>query len=262
MTQLSENLRYLRKKQGLTQGEFAKKIEVNRPMIGAYEEERASPKLAILQKMAICFDVSVDELINSDLTKRELSWKTVANPVKSEKEFRVLTTIVNSQNKEQIVVVPAKASAGYLNGYADSEYIESLPRFELPLPELYKERTYRAFQIIGDSMLPILSGSYIISEYLQNWHDVKEGKAYIVITNSDGIVYKRIFKQSSDILLLKSDNTEYEPYTVDITDITEIWKAVGVISLTLPEPESVNINQLSNMVLEMKKELAEMKKNN
>jgi hypothetical protein len=48
-----------------------------------------------------------------------------------------------------------------------------MPKFYLPM---FKQGTYRAFEIKGDSMLPILSGTIIIGEYLENWADVKAGK--------------------------------------------------------------------------------------
>jgi hypothetical protein len=71
-------------------------------------------------------------------------------------------------------MVPLKASAGYLNGYADPEYVAKLPKFYLPM---FKQGTFRAFEIKGDSMLPIISGRYHNSRIpVENWADVKPAK--------------------------------------------------------------------------------------
>ena len=157
--------------------------------------------------------------------------------------------------------MPAKASAGYLNGYADPDYVENLPRFSLPLSELSKERTYRAFQINGNSMEPIPSGAYIITEYLQNWHDIKDGKPYILVTRDEGIVYKRVYLHPSGELWLKSDNPQYETYSVHLNRLLEVWKAVGYICTTLPEPDAVSLSKLTGMLMEMKQEIEVLKKN-
>ena len=162
-------------------------------MIGSYEEGRAVPKLQALQTMSHYFDVSIDDLINADLQSgKNISGDGHTRDI-SGKGLRVLTTLVDRDNNELITLVPVKASAGYTAGYADPDFIETLPKFSLPLPELGRERTCRAFQITGNSMEPVPSGSYIICEYLQNWTEIKEGRAYILVTYDDGVVYKRIF---------------------------------------------------------------------
>ena len=74
---------------------------------------------------------------------------------------RVLFPItVNEGNEDLIEIVPAQASAGYLLGYADPEYIEQLQKIKLPfLPT----GTHRAFPIKGDSMLPVKDGSFVVA---------------------------------------------------------------------------------------------------
>jgi transcriptional regulator with XRE-family HTH domain len=251
------NIKYLRKTKGITQDVLADKIGVNRAMIGSYEEGRAIPKLSAMRMLAHYFNVSIDDLINANLSDREN--KSTSTDSKGS-GLRILNTIVDRNNQELITLVPVKASAGYLNGYADPDYVENLPQFTLPLPELSKERTYRAFQIKGDSMEPIPSGSYIIGEYLQNWNDIKEGKPYVLLTRDEGVVYKRVYKQSNDVLLLKSDNPQYEPFAVGVDSIVEVWKALGYICLSLPEPDEMSMAKLTSMFHEMKKEVETLKK--
>lgn len=262
MTYLSTNIKFLRKNKGLTQEDFAKKIGVNRAVIGSYEENRAEPKLSLIIEMARLFSVSADNLIAIDLSKEKIEEQPQDQEKIKGNQIRVLSTIVDRDNKEYVTVVPVKAAAGYLNGYADTEFIETLPKFSLPLPEISRERTYRVFQIQGDSMLPVPSGSYIICEYVENWLDLKDGKPYILISINDGIVFKRIYKKQNTVneLLLKSDNPEFETYSVDINNVLEIWKALGYISFNLHEPASMDISQLSEMFFSLKKEINDLKK--
>lgn len=257
MNFLNQNIRHLRKENKFTQDEMALKLGVKRPMIGSYEENRAVPKVAVMQKISSLFNVGIDELINTDLSKGFSS----VNKAKGS-NLRVLSTIVDENNIERISVVPVKASAGYLNGYADPEFVGTLPTFSMPIPELSNERTYRVFQIKGDSMLPIPSGAYIFCEYVLDWADVKDGKPHVLITTDEGVVYKRIYDQIEEKgnLLLKSDNPEYQPYEVSTESILEVWKALGYLSFDLPETSNLNMQNLSNMMLIMQKEIADLKK--
>ncbi len=258
--QLGLNIKYLRKVRNLTQDQLADKIGVNRAMIGSYEEGRAVPKLPALQILSHYFNVSIDSLVNIDLSTESSSAGETQNIDSVGKNLRILTTLVDRNDKELITLVPVKASAGYAKGYSDPDYVETLPKFSLPFTELSRERTYRAFQISGNSMEPIPSGAYIICEYLQNWSDVKSGKTYIVVTKDDGVVYKRLYNNDNDTLLLKSDNPEYNPYTIPLNSISEIWKALGYISFSLPEPDEMHLGKLAAMVYKMQTELDELKK--
>ena len=258
--QLGLNIKYLRKVRNLTQDQLADKIGVNRAMIGSYEEGRAVPKLPALQILSHYFNVSIDSLVNVDLSTESSSAGDTQNIDSAGKNLRILTTLVDRNDKELITLVPVKASAGYAKGYSDPDYVETLPKFSLPFTELSRERTYRAFQIRGNSMEPIPSGAYIICEYLQNWSDVKSGKTYIMVTKDDGVIYKRLYNNDNNTLLLKSDNPEYNPYTIPLNSISEIWKALGYISFSLPEPDEMHLGKLAAMVYKMQTELDELKK--
>ncbi len=258
MDNIAENIRFLRKNKKITQDELAKKVGVNRAVIGSYEEGRAIPKLPVLQRVANYFGLSIDEIVNAELWEKDDYGNQQTFDFKGEK-IRVISILVNPENKELVTLVPAQASAGYTKGYADPGYIEELPVFDLPLPELGKDRTYRIFQVKGNSMHPITSGSYIICEYVLNWDDFSEGKSYIVITRDDGIVYKRLFHGDANEIFLKSDNPEYEPYTIQKKEILEIWKAIGFISFELPEQNKLTLTSLHNMVMDLRKDVDSMK---
>ncbi|GAB1463939.1 XRE family transcriptional regulator [Pedobacter sp.] len=258
MSNISANLKYLRKKKGLTQQQFADNMEIKRSLIGAYEEDRAEPKYDLLKKIAEYFELTIDEFINEKINH---NWKP--KPKSQGSNLRVLSISVDKDDNENIELVPVKASAGYLNGFSDPQYIQDLPKFQLPIPSL-KQGTYRAFEIKGDSMLPIQSGSIIIGEYLENWNDIKIGDTYVIISKNEGVVYKRAgnkFKEERELKLI-SDNKVYDPYSVPAEDILEIWKAKAYLSTALPEPTpEPTIETLSNMMAQMQKSISQLNKN-
>jgi len=259
MSLISENIRFLRKKLGLTQEQFSERIGIKRSLLGAYEEGRADPRLNTLITIAQLFGTSVDILIGKDVSRLKESELIVSN-YKRGKE--VLAVTVDQEGKENIELVPQKAAAGYLNGYADPEYIQELPRFNLPI--LPQNATYRAFEIVGDSMLPILPGTIVIGSFIEDVRDIKNGKTYILVTQTDGIVYKRVFNYINDNgkLFLVSDNRQYAPYQIDVEDVLEVWAAKAYISVQFPDSNDsneVSTEQLASIVLDLQKEIVKLK---
>ncbi|RKR83914.1 DNA-binding XRE family transcriptional regulator [Mucilaginibacter gracilis] len=257
MSNISSNIKYLRKKKGLTQQQFADEMDIKRSLVGAYEENRAEPKYELLNKIALYFDLSVDDFINEAIDDK---WapKPKGNPA----NLRILSISVDKDDNENIELVPMKASAGYMNGYADPEYVAKLPKFNLPM---FTGGTFRAFEIKGDSMLPLPSGSIIIGEYVENWADVKLAETYVVVSKSDGVVYKRIGSKFKDQKKLKlvSDNPVYEPYEVNGEDILELWKAKAYISTQIPQPApEPTMESLTAMMMQMQRSISKMNKGN
>ena len=173
------------------------------------------------------FNISLDAFIKyriDTLSELQLSQIEKGHDVDvTGQKLRLLTISLDKDGDENIEMVPVKAQAGYTTSYGDLDFIADLPKFNLPF--LPKDKTYRTFQVKGESMLPIKEGAWVTCSYLLNWNDVKDGKAYIVVTKNDGVVFKLIYKQDEEgRFLLVSSNPEYTPYEIAIEDIQEIWK--------------------------------------
>ncbi len=256
---ISNNLKYLRKQLNLTQEQLAAQVGIKRSLLGAYEEGRADPRLNNLQRMAEIFNVSVDQLISIDFTQRDT--QDAPTTSKAQSPLKVLAISVDKNERENIELVPQKAAAGYLNGYADPEYIEELPRFQLPF--LPSSQTYRAFEISGDSMLPILPGTIVIGSYLEQASAIKNGKTYILVTQREGVVYKRVFlTDDKKSIQLVSDNTAYTPYLTRVEDVLEIWEAKAYISLDFPDADSsggMSLQKIAGIVMDLQQEVIKLK---
>ena len=236
-----KNLRYLREKHGKpSQEKLGKALGLTRSAVSSYEDGRAEAKYEILQKISAHFNVSVDNLLSKDLSKldeHEALYKQDTQKHLKGNNLRVLSiTTDNSEEGENIESVPIKASAGYTMGYADPEYIRELPKYRIPF--LPKNKTYRAFEIQGDSMLPARSGSVVIGEYLEDWSHIKPGQECIVVTKNmqEGVVFKKVYLSADKSkFTLKSNNINYATYEVGVGDVVEIWKFTVLISKHLPD---------------------------
>lgn len=249
MSKAGLNLKYLRKLRGWTQEEFASKLNIKRSLIGAYEEERADPRIDVLEVVADMFKLSLDELLLKDLSN-SINTGSYLQKRRMQKMASVERNIIH--------FVPVKAAAGYLTSYADSEFIDELNTFTLPM---LSGGNYRAFEIIGDSMLPTPSGSIIVGEKVESLDDTKNGQAYIVVSKNEGIVYKRINKNSKtkNKITLESDNPNYKPYQINSEDIVELWLAQVVIGKVASQ-QRWDVNSLANLVSNLHEQVSTLKK--
>lgn len=254
---INANIRFLREQADWTQQALAEKIGTSKAMIGAYEEARSVPVLAAALKMADVFNIDLDTLTRKDLRKN-MAKKSGKDTFKIGRD--VLAITVDAATKENVEMVSQKASAGYLSGFSDPEFIKDLPK--LALPFLSKNKTYRAFEITGDSMLPVQPRSIIVGEYVDNLSDIKNGECCIVITRDEGVSYKRIynFLANSSMLLLVSDNTRYQPYAVHYHDIVEVWRKNKIITDDVSGQEAISGNELASMVLAMQEQMNSLRK--
>src|SRR5687768_4319450 len=246
MSLAGKNLKYLRKLRGWTQEEFANKVGIKRSLLGAYEEERAEPRIEVLETVSEIFKLTLDELLLKDLGDTKGSYLAKRRAQKM------------AAGTSEIQFVPVKAAAGYLAGFADPEFIDELNTFTLPM---LAPGAYRAFEIIGDSMMPTPSGSVIVGEKVENLEDIKSNQTYIVVSKTDGIVYKRVLKNNrqKNKFTLVSDNPAYQPYTVAAEDIVEVWQAQMILSKANQQPRW-DVDQLAGLVSNLQQQVSTLKK--
>ena len=238
---------------GFSQEQFAEELGWTRSVVGSYEEGRSEPSIERLIDLSDYFNIPIDILVKNDLRlAKDTSFIDIGNK-------RVLFPItVDESNEELIEIIPVKASAGYLQGYDDPEYIEQLQKIKLPfLPT----GTHRAFPIKGDSMLPVKDGSFVVAKYMNDLDDVKNGRTYIVLTKEDGLVYKRLYNKPDlpGYLELHSDNKLYQPYTVHASDVLELWEFTCCINTQEYEESELKLSSIVNMFRDLKVELQTIK---
>ena len=252
MSYLASNLRFLRKQKGITQNDLADQLDVQRTMISAYEDGRSEPKLATLQKICSLLEVGMEELIEHDIESK-------GRRALQKRGLNILTIATDENDQENITLVAQKASAGYLNGFADPVYMETLPQFHLP--NLSRQATYRAFELAGDSMLPLVPGTIVVGAYIDQLKHIKSGQTYVLVTQTEGVVYKRVFNYLAENgkLFLVSDNDHYKPYEVKGEDVLEIWEAKAFISTDFPNPgdkkKPLSLEDLGDMIRDIQVDL-------
>ena len=260
---LGTNLRFLRKKSGKTQDVLSSEVGIGRTTIANYEAGISEPNIETLIMFSNLYGVSLDVLMS----------KNVEEIVKSGEKDALLRSMFNDGNgsyisipriitvdrsgDDNIVYVPVKARAGYLNGYGDAEFMETLPTFRLPG---LSNSTYRMFEVEGPSMAPnVLHGDRIIGEWVEGLDKIRDNRVHVVV-HTGGVAVKRVINRIAERgkIYLKSDTIahrhEFPTVEVDPEDIKEIWYGRMKISSDFSEPAEVyhRLADLETDVMELK----------
>jgi transcriptional regulator with XRE-family HTH domain len=261
MSHLAKNLLYLRTREGLKQADLQEKTGIKRNTWSNWENEVAEPSVDDILLIAQFFDIGVDLLLQSDLEnvhlmgKGESGKKAGKSPSKSPSNSppnranepniaswgrvpKIVT--VDSAGNDNVVLVPVRARAGYLAGYEDPEFIQTLPSYRLPG---LSAGTFRMFEVFGHSMIPTFHESDImITRYVDNLLEIRDDRIYVVVTKRDGVVVKRVVNrvQRDGVLILNSDNQrhagEYPPIIVNPEEVLEVWYAYAYMSRQMRAP--------------------------
>ena len=108
-------------------------------------------------------------------------------------------------------------------------------------------------------MFPIPENSLVIGNYVDDWTSIKDETPCIVVTREEGIVFKLVSNQirKNRTLLLRSLNSLYEPYEINVADVLEIWQFVNYLSDTIPQGD-ISLQEMSRSLHEIRTELKKL----
>jgi len=175
----------------------------------------------------------------------------VVTPRKAGDSGRMPAVIaVNPDNEEEILVVPIKAQAGYFRSGKDTDVLREHGTLKLPG---FDGKTYRAFEVDGDSMEPTIGrGDYLLCDFVEHWDLVKPGHVYIIET-TDEFICKRLKGPLPDgkPIEMLSDNTFYEPYIVPYDRVIEIWQVRGQLTRHIPANSNASHERMYRLMEDM-----------
>jgi len=233
----------IRRDLGYTQAEFAKLLGISNTTA---DIERGRTKLSgkVVVELLRQFKINPLWLFGESENKNLATSNTSVIP-------KVVT--VDSSDQENMVLVNAKAAAGYPQNIQDTSWYKELPAFDLPLPE-FRNSTYRGFQVEGDSMLPNLKpGEWVLAKAIDHIDEVNPNKMYVVVLEDAVLVKKVIRKPNSNNVTLVSLNETYPPYEIKPFQIQEIWQVNSKITFGVDATtETGLLKQLQESMEELK----------
>ncbi|NER14235.1 transcriptional regulator [Leptobacterium flavescens] len=263
MRGINEKIKVIIDHFALNNNSFAKRLGVTSTTIDSIttgrlqpdgSRKRTKPGYDLLESIINEFDINPDYLFGDNQQMLKSS-----TPIPQTYAGIPQVIAVDQDGEENVVYVPIKARAGYLDGYGDPGYIETLPSFRMPH---LTNGTYRCFEVQGNSMVrTFFDGDLVFGKYVEDLEDVKDGRVYVIVSKNDGIVLKRVINRIRERgkLILKSDNKDgnYPTYTVDAEEIDEIWYVTMFASKQMPEPVDVydRLHDLESKIIILEEQL-------
>lgn len=202
--------------------------------IRKYYDQNTEPGLRTIKK------------IWENINVNEAWWETGKGEIFIEKHTQVgepslkYEAAVTDIEEVKVPLVEYRAYAGYLLGHADREYMESLPTISVDR-EMVRGGHYICFTIMGDSMndgtwRALLDRDKVLGKELQRHHWANKihlnSYPFIIVHRTDGIVCKDIVAHDVEkgIITVHSRNPIYEDYTMNLTDVLQIFFVVQLVA--------------------------------
>lgn len=224
----SEILRTIIENEGITYSALSKKMGLN----------RAQPIYDIRDGKVKRISTNYADKILLAFPQYDKAWllSGEGEPIKKKIEDEAISKIIEFEN---FPFVSQKAYAGYLSGYADAEYVDSLPTVAFPVDHTPLGK-YLVFEVKGDSMDDGSYDSYLSGDLLlcrevrmDLWKDstLHFTKWDFVIVHEEGILVKRIVNHDvvNHTITIHSLNELYPDRVIDLCEVRQILNVVNMM---------------------------------
>ena len=222
----AERFKFLRNYLGFTQAKFAQDLAIKSSTV---DIERGKMRIPAHALIILIKKYNIDPLwlygeseqMHSKVRKIEVLPKVI---------------LVDSDENENVLMVNAKAAAGYPSNLSNHQWYSSLHAFHIPLPS-FKGVSIRAFQVEGHSMLPILKpNDWVFGKAILHLESIKEGDVYVVVSH-DSVLVKRVYHKDAQNILLISENSQYPDIIMNKNKVQEMWNFASKMSFDLEQKE-------------------------
>lgn len=215
---MSERVALLRKKLKLTQEEFVEGLGITQSALSLIENG-GNPSIDTIKAISMKYSISTDWLMSG------------TEPMEQNKEVNSSEFISNAHQVygptkgNNIIYVPLFAYGGFLQGYSNKVYMDTLQKFSLP--GIHGE--HFAFEIQGDSMAPLVkSGEVVISRKEEQLEWMVKGRAYVLQT-IDGILVKYFEKIADGKVYLRSAGKDFDNPVIPLKNIKVVYLVLKVL---------------------------------
>ena len=155
---------------------------------------------------------------------------------------------VDDKGKENTVLVPIPAQAGYSVSHNEAVYLQQFGTYKIPG---FERGEFRAFEVAGDSMAPTINHrDVVVASRVEELRLLEPGEVYVVVT-AESVMLKRIrnrLRASDAEMLLYSDNPHRLPFGMETRDVHELWRVRGYVSSYIPSAPDVTAERLWEVI--------------
>jgi len=238
------NLLEIRELYDLSQTDLAQRLAITREVVNKMEKGKmkvSKRTAARLQKFLQEHPLTIGSGDVNILGKSSHDQKIKQNPL-SFRQQRLQEK--NATTPYLVPLVGIKAQAGYVKGFEQVDYMDTLEQYSLPPGVNPIGAVWRYFEVDGESMEPTFnSGDVVLATMVphEDWNDIKNFCVYVIHTN-DQLLIKRLYKKSSMEWVLISDNEEAAPQVLlPVENVKQLWQFRRQIRSKVPQPKEVKI---------------------
>ncbi len=240
--EVGQRFRELREAAQHNQQVASDQLGISRQALSKIEKGESFPSVPTLLRAQEVYHTSYAYLLEG---------QEVPSKAKAKGNMQLVAITVDESNNPNIVMVPVKAQAGYAANRLEQEVLDKFPVFNLPGYQ-YRNNTYRAFEVSGDSMEPsICNGDILVCSLVTDWQHLWPGHVYITVLQDDVLV-KRLEQNSEGVLLLSSDNRFYQSLEIKLDEVAEIWRVTGKLTQNIPAPNA-DVQRLQEIVEDLQR---------
>jgi len=259
--EIHERLSIFLKYRGLSLREAEQMLMVGNGRLGKMAQNGTAIKPAFMEKILNTFPDLSAEFLKDGITPMLNPNDEYKNPRHEAKPISLYPTKEDEDGTEKrfvytadgtmgmkVKVVPAKAYAGYLRGFADPEYYEDFDYVVIAVEQEHRG-TYLGFEVRGDSMVclesaelaeqSIFPGRIAIGRdlprhqwvYRLHTHNYDN---WVIVHKTEGILIKQITNHDVEngIITIHSLNPDYPDEDIYLDEIEQIFSVVQIIKKT------------------------------
>jgi DNA-binding XRE family transcriptional regulator len=253
----------VRNKLNLSQAELALAIKSDKTAISKIEnpkEIKRGPTLSIMMAMAEVFGINrhyiesgIGEMFVNQSNPRLEARPTrlYADPMDFDDKTEKVINLPDGTVVLRVPIVPERAYAGYMRGFADPEYYDDLEDILIGVDK-EPNGTYIGFEVVGDSMIcldtvelaeeSIFPGRIAIGRDLpaDSWKTrlhTHNYKNWIFVHKTEGILIKQIVNHDvvNGTITIHSLNPKYKDETLKLEDMQQIFSVIQIVQRTRPK---------------------------
>ena len=240
----SYNLLEIRELSGLSQADFAQKLGISREVVNKMEKGRMSVSKRTTARIQKYLQENPLGITTSDVNILGKSSQVMEKRSRPGSFRQHLWEEKNNHSVFTVPLVGIKAQAGYVRGFEQVDYIETLEQYSLPPGVNPIGAVWRYFEVDGDSMEPTFSSGDIVLATMvphEDWNDIRDFFVYVILTG-DQLLIKRIYKKSPSEWVLISDNEDVAPQVLlPVDNVKQLWYFRRQIRSQVPQPREVKI---------------------
>ncbi|MCU0437073.1 MAG: helix-turn-helix domain-containing protein [Raineya sp.] len=171
MSQVSKNIRYLRRLHDYTQEEFAELLGIKRSSLGAYEEGRATPNFNTLMQLGKLFNLTIEQIVSSDISTIVLEPKKILIDIEGE------DILEENDNKELLEILrKEEIKTDTLKDKVENKNDWKALEKENVTPEIKKTRREEVQEEIKEKFYPTLDdGLFSVENQVEHFSEIDKG---------------------------------------------------------------------------------------